>query len=244
MLKRPILIVTGLIAVVLIAGAGGAYVYFFSGLRTAPKPLALSKASSATAASPTTSGTSAGSLTGSWTVTQGSLVGYRVREQFANQTSSHDAVARTSSVSGGLTIAQGSSGGRATAIKFTAQLANLKSVDQVAGFDVSRRDSIVSQALSVSQYPDATFQAESVALPASVSSGGTASVTVPGQLTIHGVTRSVQVTVNLQVSGSKAQAAGSTSFSMTDFGVSPPQVPITAVQPQVTLEFQLNLVKA
>jgi polyisoprenoid-binding protein YceI len=69
-------------------------------------------------------------------------------------------------------------------------------------------------------------------------------VTVPGQLTIHGVTRSVQVTVNLQVSGSKAQAAGSTSFSMTDFGVSPPQVPITAVQPQVTLEFQLKLVKA
>jgi polyisoprenoid-binding protein YceI len=243
-MKRPILIVAGLVAVALIAGAGGAYVYFFSGLRTAPKPLALSKASSTAAASPTTSGASASGLAGNWTVAQGSLVGYRVREQFANQTSAHEAVARTSSVSGGLTAVQASTGAQATTIKLTAQLASLKSVDQVAGFDVSRRDSIVSQTLSVSQYPDATFQAQSVELPASLTNGGTVSLTVPGQLTIHGVTRSVQVTVNLQVSGSKAQAAGSTSFNMTDFGVSPPQVPITTVQPQVTLEFQLNLVKA
>jgi polyisoprenoid-binding protein YceI len=241
-LRRPIVVVTGLVVVLLLAGAGGAYAYFFSGLRTTPKPLALSKSS--TAASPTASGTSTSSLAGSWTVTQGSLVGYRVKEQFANQTSAHDAVARSSSVSGGLTVGQGSSGSQATAIKFTAQLANLKSVDQVAGFDVSRRDSIVSQTLSVSQYPDATFQAQSVDLPAGLSSGGSMTLTVPGKLTIHGVTRSVQVTVNLQLSGTRAQAAGSTTFNMTDFGISPPQVPITTVQPQVTLEFQLNLVKA
>jgi hypothetical protein len=30
---------------------------------------------------------------------------------------------------------------------------------------------------------------------------------------------------------------------MTDFGVQPPQVPITVVQPQVTVEFQLVLVR-
>ena len=71
-------------------------------------------------------------------------------------------------MSGGLTVQQGSSGLQAIALKFTAQLANLRSVDQVAGLDVSRRDSIVSRTLSVSQYPTATFQAESVDLPASV----------------------------------------------------------------------------
>src|SRR5438034_2941141 len=148
MLKRPILIAAGLVAALLLVGAGGAYVYFFSGLRTAPKPLALSDSASATA-SPDASAT-AGGLTGSWTVSQGSLAGYRVREQFANQASTHDAVARTSSVSGGLTVQQGSSGLQAIALKFTAQLANLRSVDQVAGLDVSRRDSIVSRTLSVS----------------------------------------------------------------------------------------------
>jgi len=177
-------------------------------------------------------------------VSQGSLAGYRVRERFANQASTHDAVARTSSVSGGLTVQQGSSGLQAIALKFTAQLANLRSVDQVAGLDVSRRDSIVSRTLSVSQYPTATFQAESVDLPASVASGGTATLTIPGRLTIHGVTRPVQVTVQLKVAGSQVQAVGSTSFKMTDFGVSPPQVPVTTVQPQVTLEFQLDLVRA
>ena len=245
MLKRPVLIAAGLVTVALLAGLGGAYVYFFSGLRTTPKPLTLSSnASSTPTASATTSGSSSTSLAGSWTVASGSLAGYRVQEQFANQSSSHEAVARTSSVSGGLTVLQGSSGLQATSIKFTAQLANLKSVDQVAGFDVSRRDSIVSQTLSVSKYPDATFQAENVALPASAASGGTESLTIPGHLTIHGGTKSVQVTVQLKVSGSQAQAVGSTTFQMTDFGVSPPQIPITTVQPKVTLEFQLSLTKA
>ena len=28
---------------------------------------------------------------------------------------------------------------------------------------------------------------------------------------------------------------------MTDFGISPPALPITVVQPTVTIEFQLNL---
>jgi polyisoprenoid-binding protein YceI len=245
MLKRPIIIAAGLVTVVLLAGLGGAYAYFFSGLRTTPKPLTLSsKATSTPAASATTSGASGTTLAGSWTVASGSLAGYRVQEQFAGQSSSHEAVARTSSVSGGLTVQQSSSGLQASSIKFTAQLANLKSVDQVAGFDVSRRDSIVSQTLSVSQYPDATFQAQSVALPASAASGGTASLTIPGQLTIHGVTKSVQVTVQLKVSGSQAQAVGSTTFQMSDFGISPPQFSITTVQPKVTLEFQLDLVRA
>src|SRR5207302_4155517 len=110
---------------------------------------------------------------------------------------------------------------------------DLKSVDQVAGFDVSRRDQIVSRTLSVSQYPTATFQVQSVDLPVSVGSGGPESLTIPGQLTIHGVTRPVQLKVTVHVDGSQARAVGSTSFNMTDFGISPPQVPITTVQPQV-----------
>lgn len=240
---KRLVVAAGLAGLVLVAGLAGGYIYFFSGLRTTPKPLALSTATPQASASPAAAGSSAG-LAGTWTVGSGSQAGYRVSEQFAGQTSSHEAVARTTSVSGGLTVQQSSNGFQATAIKFTAQLANLQSVDQVAGFNVGQRDRIVFQTLAVSQFGEATFQGQSVDLPAAVGDGSAQTVTIPGQLTIHGVTRQVQVKADIKVTGSQAQAVGSTSFNMTDFGINPPQVPITTVQPGVTLEFQLVLVKA
>ena len=38
-----------------------------------------------------------------------------------------------------------------------------------------------------------------------------------------------------------AQIAGSIPTNMTDYGISPPSVGFTTVQPEVTIEFQLNL---
>jgi polyisoprenoid-binding protein YceI len=81
-------------------------------------------------------------------------------------------------------------------------------------------------------------------VPAAVAGGGTASLTVPGQLTIHGTTRSADASVQVRLSGGKLQLVGSTPVTMTDFGVQPPQVPITVVDPQVTIEFQLVLARA
>lgn len=239
-MKRPVVVTGALVAVVLIVGLAAAYVYFFSSLRTAPKPLALA---SSTPAAANTSVSSTG-LAGSWTATSGSQAGYRVGEVFAGQSSSHEAVARTSSVTGGFTLEQTATGYRATSLKFTANLSELQSVDQVAGRDVAQRDRIVSRSLSVSQFPDATFVAQAVDIPAAITGGTAQTLSVPGQLTIHGVTRPVTLTVEVKVSGSQGQAAGSTTFTMTDFGIDPPQVPITVVQPQVKMEFQLALVKA
>jgi polyisoprenoid-binding protein YceI len=234
----------GLAAAVLIvvAGAAGAYAYFFSGLRTSPKPLALS--SPAAASAPAASAAPAGSgLSGRWTVSQGSQVGYRVKEQFVGETSTHEAVARTSGVTGGFTVQQDSSGWVASTIRFSAQLGGLQSVDQVLGRNVSQRDFLVSRTLAVQQYPDATFQALSVTVPATLESGGTVEVTVPGQLTIHGTTRNADATVRLRLVGGQVQAAGSTAVTMTDFGITPPQVPFTTSDSHVTIEFQLVLVK-
>jgi polyisoprenoid-binding protein YceI len=235
---------TGLAAAVLIvvAGAAGAYAYFFSGLRTSPKPLALS--SPAAASAPAISAAPAGGgLSGRWTVSQGSQVGYRVKEQFVGETSTHEAVARTSGVTGGFTVQQDSGGWVASTIRFSAQLGGLQSVDQVLGRNVSQRDFFVSRTLAVQQYPDATFQALSVTVPATLESGGTVEVTVPGQLTIHGTTRNADATVQLRLVGSQVQAAGSTAVTMTDFGITPPQVPFTTSDSHVTIEFQLVLVK-
>src|SRR5262249_35417014 len=153
-----------------------AYAYFFSGLRSAPRPLALDPSPSASAsAAPATAaaGAGAGTLAGAWKVASGSQAGYRVRETFAGQTAAHDAVSRTSTVSGSLTVAGGSGALQASGIQFTVRLADLRSQDTVAGLDVANRDRIVARSLSVTQYPDATFQAATIDVPAGVESGQT-----------------------------------------------------------------------
>lgn len=225
-----------LVAVVGLAllGSAGAYLYFFSGLRTSPPSLALTSPS----ASPSSS---ASPNAGTWQIATGSVVGYRVKEQFVGQTSSHEAVARTGDVSGQVTIAQSGTAYQMTSAKVAAQLAGLASVDQVAGYNVTNRDRIVQRSLDVSSFPTAVFEAQTVSLPAGVETGQTVTVSVPGKLTVHGVTKDVTATVQLRVSGSTAQIAGSIATNMTDFGISPPSVGFTTVQPAVTIEFQLSL---
>lgn len=237
---RKLLIPAVAVAVLLVLGLVGGYVYYFSGLRTAPKPLTLSSPSPvASALSP-----SAGGLAGTWSVASGAVAGYRVKEQFAGQTSSHEAVAQTSSVTGSLSVAGSTGSLQATGISIVVDLASLHSVDQVAGFNVSNRDRIVTQALSVQQFPNATFKAASFALPAGLESGQAVTVSVPGQLTIHGVTKDVTATIQAQLSGDTVQVAGTILTAMTDFGISPPALSITVVQPQVTIEFKLSFARA
>jgi len=229
------------VAVLVVLGGAGAYAYFFSGLRMSPSALALSTPSPTSSA--TTSATAATGA-GTWQVTSGSQVGYRVTEQFVGQSSAHEAVARTTEVSGQVTIAQSGSTYQMAAAKITVQLANLASVDQVAGYNVTNRDRIVSRSLDVSTYPAAVFEAQPVTLPAGVETGQTVTVSVPGKLTIHGVTKDVTATVQLRVSGTTAQIAGSISTNMTEFGVNPPSIGFTTVQQAVKIEFQLNLAPA
>ncbi len=231
---RRLLIPAIALAALVVLGAGGAYVYFFSGLRTSPASLALS--------SPTPSAT-ATSIAGTWQVASGSLAGYRVKEQFVGQASSHEAVARTSDVTGQVTITQTGSSYQLTSGIVTVQMVTLASVDQLAGYNVTNRDRIVRRSLDVSQYPTATFQAESAALPSGVTSGQEVSGMLTGKLTIHGMTKTVTAAIQGRPNGNTAQLAGSVQITMTDYGITPPTVPFTTVQPDVVLEFQLNLMK-
>jgi polyisoprenoid-binding protein YceI len=239
--RRGLFISAGVVGALVVLGLVGGYLYYFTGIRTAPKPLALSTPSPAAsaAASPAASG-----LAGTWTVAAGSVARYHVNEKFAGQTSSHEAVAESSAVTGSLTVGGSAGALQATAGNVVVDLTSLHSVDQVLGFNVSNRDRIVSQSLSVQQFPQATFKADSFALPAGLESGQTVSVSVPGQLTVHGVTRAETATIQAQLSGTTVQVVGTIATAMTDFGISPPQVGITVVQPQVTIEFKLNLTRA
>jgi len=240
-MRKPLLIAAAAALLLLLVGGVGAYLYFFSNLRSAPAALTLPTASPTS--SPTVAA-SASTLAGSWTVAQGSQAGYRVTEQFVGHPSPNQAVARTTGVTGSVTAQQGSGTTRLTALSFTAQVAGLTSQDTVAGYNVSNRDRIVSQALSVSQYPTATFVGQAVDLPAGLESGQTVSLTIPGQLTIHGSTQTVQVTAQVKLNGSQVEVVGSTMFDMTQFGIAKPTQPFVTPQSVVTLEFQLVLVKS
>jgi polyisoprenoid-binding protein YceI len=228
----PIAGVAGLIAL----GAAGGYAYFFSGLRSSPSALTLPTPHASASAS-----TTSGSGAGTWTVASGSVAGYRVREQFVGQSTAHQAVARTSDVTGEVTIARSNGVYEMTSATINVKLSSLTSVDSVAGYNVTNRDRIVQQALDVQTYPTATFTARSVALPPGADSGQTVTVSVPGELTVHGVTKAITATIQLRVTGSTAQMAGTIDTNMTDFGVSPPAIGFTTVQPAVTIEFSLIL---
>jgi polyisoprenoid-binding protein YceI len=227
-------------ALALLVGGGG-YVYFFSGLRSAPPALALASPSARPATDVIPTATTGGP--GTWTVASGSVAGYRVTEQFAGQSSTHQAVARTSAVSGQVTIVQSGDTYQMSSATITVQLSSLASVDSVAGYNVTNRDRIVQESLDVDTFPTAVFEAENVALPAGAETGQAVTVSAPGKLTIHGVTKDVTATLQLRVSGGSAQIAGSIPTNMTDFGISPPRAPFVTVQTPVTIEVALNLTR-
>jgi polyisoprenoid-binding protein YceI len=235
-MPRRIWIPVAAVAGLMLLGGAGAYAYFFSGLRSTPQALSLATPSASASA-----GAAATAGAGTWSIASGSLVGYRVNEQFVGQSSSHQAVARTSDVTGSVVIAQSGATYQMVSTTITVQLANLASVDSVAGYNVTNRDRIVQQSLGVRSYPTATFTAQSVALPAGADSGQPVTFSVPGRLTVHGVTRPVTAAIQLRVTGNTAQIVGTIPTNMTDFGVSPPTIGFTTVQPAVTIEFSLNL---
>jgi polyisoprenoid-binding protein YceI len=240
-MPKRIWIPVAAVAALLVLAGGGAYAYFFSGLRASPSALTLSSPTPSAGAPSSTPTAASG---GTWQIASGSLVGYRVKEQFVGQSSSHEAVARTGYVTGTVAITQNGSTYEMTSAIVTVQLSSLASVDSVAGYNVTNRDRIVQGALDVRDFPTAVFKTQNVTLPAGIETGEAVTVSVPGQLTVHGVTKDVTASLQLRVTGAAVQIAGSISTNMTDFGVSPPTIGFTTVQPAVTIEFQLNLTRS
>jgi len=240
--RRFLLPLVAVVALVVLGGGAVGYVYFFSGLRTSPPALSFASPSTSTsaAASPSPAGTTTSGFAGVWQVASGSLAGYRVKEQFAGQTSTHDAVARTGSVSGQLNITLSGSAYQLAGGTVTVQLGGLASVDSVAGYNVTNRDRIVQRSLDVTQFPSAVLKLQSVAIPSGADSGQTVTFQVAGDLTIHGVTRTVTATVQLRAVNGAPQIVATIQTDMTDFGVQPPSIGFTTVQPAVTIEAQLS----
>lgn len=225
------LIVSGVAGVALVALVGAGVMLL--GSHRAPGPLALSSPAPAASLS---------SADGTWTVGAGSQVGYRVKEKFINQPAQTEAVARTSKVTGGLQVTGSGSSMKATNVHFTADLASLQSQDKYASYQIYQRDFFVrSIYLQTDTYPTADFKVDSIDIPAGITSTSQ-SITASGRLTVHGVSKQVTAGLEVQLSGSHVEVAGSMTVDMRDFGVEVPSISFTAAQPQVVIEYHLVLV--
>ena len=154
-MRKPIVLGAAAAFAALALVAGGAYIYYFSGLRTAPAELGLTAIPSPAGSTP--SAPAAAGLTGKWTVVSGSIAGYRVKELFVGQTSKHEAVARTSTVSGGMNVSGDSSGYQVSDVTITVeigtsqliQLTRCATIGMVASAVVSSRRVIVPIAVGI-----------------------------------------------------------------------------------------------
>ena len=186
---------------------------------------------------PTEASVSAIELNGSWTVASvgETFVGYRVKEELAS-VGFKTAVGRTPTVEVSLTIV----GRDLTETLIVANLQDLESDD-------SRRDGQLDRkAIETNSFPTATFElTEPIALPASFAQGGAISILAQGTLTLHGVTRAVEVLIDAEVVDGIMVAVGSIPILFADYDFeAPSSAAVLSVEDNGIMEFQLFLAKA
>ena len=238
-------LVLAVAAIVVIAGAAGIYGFATLFLHPAPPAVSLDPGSSQPAASIGTlpSGaaeTLSGGFDGAWAVDpsigsfsdfSSSWVGYRVDETLAGNRA-NTAVGRTPDLTGSLTL----SGTQITSVEISANLQALQSDDR-------RRDGQLGrQGIETDQFPKATFKLTApIQLVSAPADGQTITATATGELTLHGVTKTVDVPIQAKVSGNAVTVAGSIEIQFADYGISPPSsFVVLSVEDHGTVEFQLH----
>ena len=250
-----LLLIVAAVAVLAAAAAGAWYLF----LRPpAPAEVALAAVPTATptddaskapasetpdaaeSAAPATSAAVAAGLDGTWTVDpsigsfddfSGSFVGYRVTEELVGIGTS-TAVGRTPDVTGSLTLA----GSTITDATFEADLTTLQS-------DSGMRDGQLGrQGLETDTYPTATFVlAEPIELEAVPADGATIEATAVGDLTLHGVTKRVEIPLEARLANGVVTVVGSLPVAFADYGMTAPEsMRVLSIDDNGTMEFQLQ----
>jgi polyisoprenoid-binding protein YceI len=230
----------------LLALGGGSFWYLF--LRDdAPPEVSLAAAvqSLATSAAKTTGAQATPSppqnapavtagVDGTWTVAEAgeTFVGYRVKEELVS-VGAVTAVGRTTEVEAEFIVEDG----ELVSGSVTANLAALKS-------DKTMRDNALrNQGLQTSQYPTATFVADGgLVLPDAIDTGAAISVAVSGKLTLHGVTRDVDVPLELQMVDGRLVAVGSIEIVFADYNITRPSAAsVLSIEDHGVMELQIVL---
>jgi polyisoprenoid-binding protein YceI len=242
---------TAALILVVAVGGGGLWYLFLRSAGPAPVSLATMPPGTTASSDPAPVGSlgaagspaaaSTGNLSGTWTIDRSigsftdftdSFVGYRVQEQLAS-IGANTAVGRTPDVTGSVTLG----GSTVTAVDISANLTTLQSDNQ------QRDGQLVNQGIQTGQFPTATFKLTSpIDLGSVPAEGVTINATATGDLTLHGVTKSVQVAVQARLSGGIVTVTGSMTIVFADFGIQgPSSFHVLSVDDHGIMEFQLQL---
>lgn len=220
-------VIIGAVVVALVV-VGGPFVYINVFRDDAPAALTLEKIGSETIPAETTPAAAIDDINGDWTLSTESIVGYRVKEVLFGQNT--EAVGRTSSVAGSLTIA----GTQVNKAEFTVEMGTLQS-------DSGRRDGQFNgRIMDVATYPTATFTLTSpIELPDNAASGEVINTKANGDLTLRGLTKPVSFDVQAQVSGQTFTVVGNITIVFDEWGIPEPGFGNITVEPDGLLEFAL-----
>jgi polyisoprenoid-binding protein YceI len=159
-----------------------------------------------------------------------SIVRYIVREKLAGVAVDSDAVGETNAITGQITV--DSAGNPVPGLSFQVDLRLLQS-------DKVRRDNDVKKLfLETDKFPMATFVFRQVTdLSGPLRDGAMVHGSVTGDLTAHGVTRSVTWDTTVEQHADTLTGHATTSFPFADFGMSVPNIyGMVSARDPITLE--------
>jgi polyisoprenoid-binding protein YceI len=226
-----------ILGLVVVIGLGVAGWYFF--LKTDPAPRAEITLTPVVTDSTVAGDPSAAGLDGTWTVKPGNkqnFVGYRVTEKLFADVSNTEATGRTDNVTASMKI----DGTTVSDVTVTADLRDLTS-------DNSFRDGrIRSEGLESDQFPEAKFVLTSpITLGAVPAAGDTITADATGDFTLHGVTKSVTISLQGRWDGKQVQVVGSLPIVFSDYGITAPTSNLVAsVEDHGEMEMQLFFSKS
>ena len=155
-------------------------------------------------------------------------------EQLASLPAASEAIGRTDQVTGSIEVTSDGSTATLTGGTITVDTSTIVS-------DESRRDDRMrSEGLQTDQFPTATFTlTEPVEVPAEALAGTATDLTLVGDLTLHGVTKSVSIPAQARLADGQIQVQGAVTFPLSDFEIVAPNVGgfIISIADEGTLEF-------
>jgi polyisoprenoid-binding protein YceI len=216
----------GGIAFLAVAFVGGPWLYIHVFSDPPAQELALSNTAQQ-------GGGSAVPVDGSWSVSDGSQAGYRVKEILFGQDTT--AVGRTGKLTGTVEIA----GTKLTGGTVTVDMGSVAT--DKSGRDAQFRDNL----MSVSQFPTSTF---AITAPVDFGTvppvGQKVTVKATGNLTLRGRTKQVTVDLSALRNNDNIQVQTSIPVAFADYGISKPNIPGITTEDNGTIEVLLTLKQA
>ena len=168
----------------------------------------------------------------------GNLARFIVREKLIANTIENDAIGTTTAISG-MVVIDGKGKVDSTQSKITVLLDSLKS-------DQSRRDGYIKgRTLDTRQFPAAILVIKDLqGLPTTLPTSGTMNLTLVGDFTVHGVTRSVNWVTTVTADPTGFSGRATTHLKFEDFNMTQPSVPVLAhVDNDIKLEYDFHFVR-